>query len=140
MAKSKTSHTTYNTPTRPRVATVNATQRVRPVVLPSVLTFSPILLEDRRTFHPDGQFRLPAARFRSDTRLVIKGGSNGRSKGKIRQVLYNAPPTAVGFARPTGVAICIRRKARRQVLFAAGVGGTRVKRGKRSYKSGFHCN
>lgn len=140
MSKSKTRHTTYTTSTRPRVATVNATRSVRPVVLPSVFTFSPILLEDRRTFHPDGQFRLPAGRFRSDTRLVIKGGSNGKSKGSLRQVLYNAPPSTVGFSRPDRVAICVRRKTRRQVIFAAGVGGGRVRRGKRTYKSGFHCN
>lgn len=144
MSRSKTRYTTNDTYNRPRVATVNATPRVRPVVLPSVSTFNYplILLEDRRTFHPDGQFRLPAARYRSDTQLVPKGRSNG-SRGKsrsVRSVLYSAPPAAVGFARPDRVAICVRRKTRRQVIFASGVGGTKVRRGKRTYKSGFHCH
>ena len=144
MSRSKTRYTTTDTFTNgTRVATVNATPRVRPVVLPSLSTFNYplILLEDRRTFHPDGQFRLPASRYRSDVRLVPKGSSHARGKSRsVRSVLYSAPPVPVGFARPDRVAICVRRKIRRQVIFASGVGGGKVRRGKRTYKSGFHCN
>lgn len=146
MSRSKNRDTTtsygdYNN--RTRVPAVNATRSVRPMVLPRVLTFSPILLEDRRTFHPEGPYRAPQARYRSDTQLVIKGGSNvqKRSMGQVRQVRYSTPSAYVGFRRPAHVAICIRRKARREVLFALGVGGSgAVRPGKRTYTSGFRCN
>lgn len=148
MARSKTHYTTkdsYYNSRQTRVANVNATRSVRPVVLPRLFTFSPILLEDRRTYHPDGPQRAPAAYYRSDTQLIAKGGKShvkGKSRplGSLWSLRYNAPPAYVGFRRPDRVAICIRRKTRRQVLFAAGVGGGRVRPGKRTYKSGFHCN
>lgn len=147
MAKSKSSRTRYSstvdTPRQTRVTNVNATRSVRPVFVSPVSTFSPILaLEDRRQFHPDGPFRLPAARYRSSTQLVPKGVAHGRpvSKGQIRPVLHYAPPQSIGFTRPSDVAICVRRKTRREVLFAIGAGGGRVRKGKRTYKSRFHCH
>nr|QJB20640.1 MAG: hypothetical protein [Microvirus sp.] len=147
MAKSRNGRTTnsrsIDAPRSTRVTAVNATPRVRPILITPVSSFSPILsLEDRRQFHPDGSFRLPAARFRSSTQLVPKGVAHGRpvSKGQVRPVLYHAPPQSVGFSRPSDVAICVRRKTRRQVLFAAGVGGKRVRKGKRTYKSRFYCH
>lgn len=62
-------------------------------------------LEDRRRFHPLRSLRPPAAVQRSDRRLV-----------------ETKPATRFGglfsFAVPPRVAICVRRKERREVLFA----------------------
>lgn len=151
MAKSKSSYSTqsYKTMSRlPRVTVANATQRVRPIVIPSrVATYYPpiLLQEDRRTFHPDGPKRAPQAMYRSDTQLVIRGGTHGKKQSKFStSKLWSTPdhsaPIHVGFKRPDRVALCVRRKIRRQVLLAAGVGGKRVRPPKRTYKSGFHCN
>lgn len=143
MSKGKNRYSTENS-TRsyvrsPRVANVNATT-VRPIVLPSVSTFTPILqLEDRRFFHPDKPFQSPRAVYRSDTRMVVKESANVR-RSTSRQVQYYTPSMHVGFSRPDRVAICVRRKVRRQVLFAAGAGGKKVRRGKRGHTSGFRCN
>jgi len=144
MSRSKSRYTTADYTPQTRVTGVNATSYVRPVVVPRPFTYSPILLlEDRRAWHPDGEFRLPAARYRSSMQLVAKVGKNGRLSRlspSVRSFQYNAPPVGVGFRRPDHVAICVRRAIRRAVLFAAGVGGKRVRPGKRTYESGFRCN
>lgn len=116
-----------------------------PLRLPRPMTppvFPLILLEDRRTFHPDGPRRYPAAFKASAVQQVFKDGSGRKNKALVRKssTLYTAPPQYVGFRQPNSVAICIRRKVRRQVLLAFGRGGAGNRKGKRTYKSKFHCN
>ena len=69
------------------------------------------LLEDRRTFHPDKMTRPAGAVTKKATRLRA-----GRSSSISRP--HGPLPHHVGFSIPKQVAICIRRKIRKQVLFA----------------------
>lgn len=72
--------------------------------------------EDGRTFHPDGVFR-PAGVRRSRFARQLFATDSAYSR------------QAVAFAVPKQVAVCVRRKQRREVLFAKrrmkGRGGTR---------------
>lgn len=67
--------------------------------------------EDRRTYHP-AQQRPAGALIRRATRLVVSPTHSlgGAVKNKL--------PAAVQFAQPRAVAICVRRRARREVLHA----------------------
>lgn len=75
---------------------------------PRSLVLSPlrlIPLGDGRFFHPSPKLTRPfAASPRSASRLIVKG-------------------IGVQFADPRRVVTCVRRKIRREVLFALGVGG-----------------
>lgn len=71
------------------------------------------LVEDRREFHPDGVFR-PARAFgmRRNSDVVIGQLSSGeRGSKRFGADLFH-------FAVPRKVVICVRRKERREVLFA----------------------
>nr|QJB20546.1 MAG: hypothetical protein [Microvirus sp.] len=147
MARTRSRNTTYSDPAstlrQTRVAAVNATTTVvrpvvyRPLIRPLV-SYLPLAGEDRRTFHPDGPFRAPFSSPRVAAKLVVKNAS-GRTRSAVRGFGQN-PPIGVGFYRPDRVAICVRRKTRRQVIFASGVGGSKVRRGKRNFASGFRCS
>lgn len=96
----------------------------RPVAAPSVrpssllaelarsLSPSPLLeFEDRRTWHPDGLNRPARASVRSATRLLpTRSYSSVVSPG-------------VRFAVPGQVLVCVRRQARREVIFAKRLAG-----------------
>lgn len=78
------------------------------------LTFSPFnphplqlnLFEDRREFHPDS---IPAPRLLDSSKYRLKIPN---SKYRLRL------PHAVAFEQPLKVLICVRRKIRKEVLFA----------------------
>lgn len=136
-----TTHNTYQSNYTDPMRDINiiASPLLR-VSLPAPLT----LLEDRRTYHPDGLFRSPAAVPRYSSRLVISPAkkwskSNARNTVRSRVRLFESPPATVGFQRPSRVALCVRRKTRREVLFARGSGGKGNRKGKRTYTSQFHC-
>lgn len=128
----------FTTPERLRVTTANATQRVQTSMLGRLLTsrpsMAPILIEDRRTYHPDGLFRPPGSLNRSARQLVIAPIKSPAGKYKFKGFSPNTT-----FRDSSKVAVCHRRKTRREVLFAKGVGGGRVRKGKRNYLSNFHC-
>lgn len=88
---------------------------LRPVVLPRPLSV-PVLRRslpgDRRLFEP-ARVRPAAAVVRGAARLVV-------FKPRSRVMSHR-----VSFAMPKKVALCVRRQRRREVLFAAGVGGAR---------------
>lgn len=65
-------------------------------------------------WHPD-PLRPPKAFMRSATRLVVKSTPNALRNDTLSH--------RVGFAVPKKVAICIRRKQRREVILALGKGG-----------------
>jgi len=71
---------------------------------PVTQTLSGLL--DRRQYRPDKRSAPPPARRRSDTK--IRPGYS---------------PQSLNFARPSGVALCQRRKKRRAVLFAKKLNG-----------------
>lgn len=103
--------------------------------LPKPLT----LLEDRRAWHPENkQNRNPGALQRSNTTLRIRGDA-GTAKAKTSS---GPLPRTVGFEQPKGVAICVRRNVRRQVLFASKNGirkGAGAKHRRRTQWSDVKC-
>lgn len=94
------------------------TRLLQPLVPPRTLLSSPLQeLGDRRRYNPTKGVAPPAATRRSATRLVSP--------------LYS-PLNSVRFAEPKRVAICVRRKQRKEVLhakrIAGGKGGFRKRR------------
>ena len=87
------------------------------------------LLEDRRLFHPEQAFR-PALSFGMirQQRVVVR-------KANRRDTVV---PSALAFPVPRKVAICQRRKERREVMIARGVGGSRAPK-RRNYFSDIRC-
>lgn len=85
------------------------------------------LLEDRRLFHPAQDLR-PVRSFFTKPRLVIPPAKRLMRNG----AMFTSPK--IGFEVPRHVAICIRRKTRKEVLHAfgkVGAGGARVSRVRR---------
>lgn len=112
------------------------TTRDTPAIATPVRSFVPArtvlqMLEDRREFYPS-VVRPPKGFFKAATRLVVPHAKQSR---------FSWPTAAVGFAVPRKVAICVRRKQRREVLFASGVGGSRRRQRKPrySYYSAVEC-
>lgn len=93
------------------------------------------VIEDRRTFHPLREMRPTLTFSRRDQRRIIE-------KAKSVPPAYRDPFPALrlGFAVPKKVALCVRRKQRREALFAF----KRTGKGSRSFrrfteKSRQHC-
>lgn len=86
-------------------------------------------LEDRRFFNPLGPYRTPATF--GPQRRFRPAVTYSSSPGNI--------PIGIGFARPDTVAICVRRKVRREVLFAKNKSGGRHRRPRRNYWSSVKC-
>lgn len=87
------------------------------------------MLEDRRTFDPRGVLRPPSS-FIGKARVVARKATHP-----------TWPGIGLKFDIPRPIAICIRRKERKEVLFAkrkAGRGGSR-KPPRRSFWSGVSC-
>lgn len=114
----------------------------RPVSTPDlsltrVRSLSTVLreVEDRRTFHPMGRLRPPLSVLERSAARVIAP----RGRGAVTS--QSAPPSSLGFAVPVKVAICVRRKQRREVIFAIGAGGSRrvSKQRRRTEWSDVHC-
>lgn len=89
-------------------------------------------LEDRRLWHPLGALAPVAASIRSARRLIVAPhDAPGEFVGRYGSRLLNH---RIAFSEPFRVAICVKRKMRREVLFAlrfAGRGGS-----KKSYRRG----
>lgn len=69
------------------------------------------LLEDRRLFHPDAELRAPRSFF-TKPRLVIPPAKQPLRNG----AMFTSPK--IGFEVPRNVAICVRRKTRKEVIIA----------------------
>lgn len=89
--------------------------------------------EDRRQWHPEGN--LAPARSFSYTRHRLKAVTRAHIaepyKGPFTEQQFEEVPMRIGFRKPSGVLVCVRRKIRRAVLFAnrdAGVNGQRKRR------------
>jgi len=131
--KNKTTPTTTNT--RSMRDTFAIATRPALVLRPS-LPVPVFLLEDRRAFHPDGRYRAPAASPKAAARIVAKPARS--VGGHYKFGIYGSP--SIGFSRPDNVAICHKRKTRREVIFASGHSGSGNRKGKRTYTSKFHCS
>lgn len=124
-----------------RVSSVNASrsrldfiQTYRPVLTPLTL------YEDRRTYHPDGQFRWPAASPRAAAQVVARPARVTRSSvGGHYSFRPKQTKAVLAFAAPHKVAVCVRRQVRKEVLFAHGVGGGKVRKPRRNAYSKLHC-
>jgi len=92
--------------------------------------------EDRRSFHPEGDYA-PAKSFsQSRHRLTVKKLRQHRAAPSLKT--YS--PSFVAFEQPNKVLICVRRKIRKEVLHAfrkAGRSGQR--RPRRSWFSAISC-
>lgn len=84
--------------------------RPRLILRPIVIRRPPVNL-DRRTFHPDGRFRPAPTLVRAARRLVVARPQKPRLS--VSQLNHR-----IGFAIPKKVLICVRRKERREVIFA----------------------
>ena len=90
-------------------------------------------LEDRREWHPEGPARSARGFFIPRHRLVARVSSpqSGRTSSSFQSPFLpslSSVPISVGFQAPKQVAICIRRKVRREVIFAKGKAGRGVRR------------
>lgn len=108
-------------------------------------------IEDRRRFHPEGKLR--PVRSRSSRVAKISAlsllGSNQFFSDPFAGSLPVMPGRAIAFptepqrsarSPSSNVIVCVRRKARREVLFARGVGGGKVsRRRRRSSLSNVFC-
>jgi len=104
---------------------------IRPLALLTISTsetLNSILpqLEDRRLYSPDYRVRAPGSVQRKNARLV-----QDQKDPTLRRYM---------FADPSKVAMCIRRKVRREVLHALKVaGGKGIKKYRRNFWSNVGC-
>lgn len=115
----------------PSIQRVLSTNANRPRLLDDIQysqrPFSYTPVEDRRLFHPLGPFR-PARTVAGRSSSVTSSKSlDHRAKSRSFKNLSSV----ISFAAPRDVLICVRRKSRREVLFAR----RKTRRGARSPKS-----
>lgn len=98
-------------------------------------------VEDLRTWHPDRHVRA----FRSPRRARVQVGipsTAKRRRGKSwapRLPSFFYPSIRLGFKLPRFVAVCVRRKERREIMHAKGFAGSRVSKPRRSTHSFIRC-
>lgn len=99
--------------------------------------------EDRRLFYPDDLYSPARTRSGSQSYRLVAGTSPARKKNVSRYSGFDRPssvPWRVGFASPSRVMVCIRRKIRRGVMHALGYAGkTGFRRSHRNYYSSVRC-
>lgn len=94
------------------------------------------LFQDLRTWHPEGPARPAFAKPRSAARIVVSRGRQDRARR-----MGESPHPGLSFAAPDKVVLCVRRKRRKQVLFAKKKTGkgSRAKKRRRNYWSSISC-
>lgn len=118
--------------------------KIRPITVTKPKNLRP--LEDRRTWHPLGPKR-PARSVQNATHRLVSRGPGGKPlKSKPSPKALLTHPTAylshaVGFHKAKSVLICIRRKIRKEVLFALNRTGkgARARKHRRSEYSSIRC-
>lgn len=97
------------------------------------------LIEDRRTYHPQGPNRPARSLTKANHQLkvaapkkkptVIRGPGGAPMKSAARPKPFNplrpfsSLPATVGFRSPKQVIICLKRKVRKEVIFAKKLSG-----------------
>lgn len=98
-------------------------------------------VEDRRTWNPEGQFA-PARSLSSPRhRLTVKNRPS-KYQHSLKKSFPNYSQTKglVSFKAPENVMVCVRRKIRKEVIFAKRKAGkVGQKRPRRSFYSSIHC-
>lgn len=111
-------------------------QRYDPPLPPPRLRLSPLpLYEDRRFFHPLRDLAPPATFSRRDQRRLVE-------KSPLTSPKYQDPfpSLKLGFAVPAKVVKCVRRKQRRESIFATKKTGAGARsRRKRDIWSNVRC-
>lgn len=117
-------------------STVDRVSRPQPTIDIVRPRLSPLpLIEDRRLFHPLGDSRPLATFSRRDQRRIVD-----KSVAVANQYSDPFPSLKLGFAVPEKVAKCVRRKQRREALFAyARTGKGARSRRKRDFWSNIRC-
>ncbi|QXP44167.1 MAG: hypothetical protein [Arizlama microvirus] len=108
---------------------------------PRVRVSVPDLPVDRRLWNPEPEAIRPAKRFSGVPARVVAPPPKKAivaPSGHVR-ALHNPLPQLL-FQKASGVAVCVQRKIRKEVLHAKQVAGTTVKPGKRGPYSGIKCN
>lgn len=130
MRRRRSSGPTYNTNVPVRSLLPPRVQVVRPRVRPVLR-----VIEDRRTFHPLREMRPVLTFSRRDQRRIVE-----KAKSVPRPYRDPFPSLRLGFAVPHKVAICVRRKQRREALFAFNRQGPGARaRRRRTETSKLHC-
>lgn len=94
-----------------------------------------LLFEDRRSFHPLGRVRPAFSVPRSGARLQARGGKRRLQAPRTPDI-----HPGLSFAVPDKVILCVRRKRRREVMFAIRKAGKRgQRRPRRNYWSSVSC-
>lgn len=96
--------------------------RLRPLSVPVLPALS-----DLRRFHPQRLAR-PLFSLTVGARSIV-----------VPAIPPRGIPARVVVAAPRKVAVCVRRQRRKEVLFAKGVGGSKVRRGRRTSTSDVRC-
>lgn len=99
----------------------------------------PDLFDDRRQWHPDSPYQAPMSLLGPLPAVVIEAPARPgrRPRGSASGSPYRYPV----FSTPSKVAVCVRRKDRREVLFAkkrTGKGSRSFRR-RRNYQSDVRC-
>lgn len=109
---------------------------------PSLRLFSPLIeIEDRRTFHPERDFR-PARSFDAPRHRLVVRAATPRNPDRFSS-LRAFPSPHVSFHAPHKVLICVRRARRREVLHAlrkTGRGRGRQRTPRRNWLSDVTCS
>lgn len=86
-------------------------------------------IEDRRRYHPLGRDTYPqSVKYRKATDLIARGRkvqSSHQTNNFATTMFDQDVPQRLGFRIPDQVAVCIRRKIRRQVIHAFDIAGRR---------------
>lgn len=110
---------TYPDPLRPRFVPVDPPQKTRYKITKRVVTVTrptprPLQqVEDRRHWHPLGKAAPAGVIGRRAARAIIE-------KPRSNPYRDPFPSLKLGFAVPSKVALCVRRKTRREVIHATG--------------------
>lgn len=97
-------------------------------------------IEDRRTYHPEGEFRPARDTSARRHRLTLPTPAPTQLMAAPAPFGFGGPPPGVAFQTPQKVLVCVRRKIRKEVLHALGHSGkSGQKRPRRSAYSDIHC-
>lgn len=109
----------------------------------STVVRSPLVeVEDNRYFHPAGPYRPVRSSRRFTVPVIASIGDSSRPRSPFpsdRGRLFGSSPI-YAFKAPRGVAVCVRRKSRKEVMHALGfAGGKTSKRRRRNMNSDIRC-
>lgn len=112
--------------------------------LPSLFSAvrSPLLeVEDRRLWTPEPILDVPPASFGQSSSNISPARAPKRATGAGAKSPYSlmASKPIMAFQHPKFVAVCVRRKQRREVLLALGLGGGGKRKPRRNNLSNVRC-